>query len=273
MAAALLLAAPLSAAPPDALTGVRAAAASGNADAQFALGEAFRLGRGVAADRGAAVEWYRRAAAQGHAEASDDLGFLLFAEGKRAEAMPYVEKAAARGDPRAFYLLGTAHFNGDYAARDWPLAYAQMSRAAEAGLPAAQKSLAVMGRYLPGADRTRADTILTTLPPIRPPAPPPPAPAPAARAVAQLAAPAPPPAARGAWRVQLGAYRSAERARADGRRLAARVPALAGYEQRVVPAAGAVQRLQAAGLADRGAADALCRQVRSTGGPCFAIAP
>ncbi|MBW8743230.1 MAG: sel1 repeat family protein [Sphingomonas sp.] len=149
------------------LNALQARAQAGDAEAQFQMGEAYRAGKGVAADQEAAIMWYRRATAQGHIRASEELGFALFAHGDRREAMPYIEKAAARGEARAFYLLGTAHFNGDYASRDWPLAYAQTERAAAAGLPAAQKNLEVMDHYLLPADKAKADQILATLPVVR----------------------------------------------------------------------------------------------------------
>jgi uncharacterized protein len=268
----LLMLAPAPTTAPYDLTPVRVAAQAGQADAQFQLAEAYRTGRGVTPDLDVAIGWYRRAAQQGHARASDELGIALFADGERREAIPYIEKAAARGDPRAFYLLGTAHFNGDYVTRDWPLAYAQMSRAAAAGLPAAQRSLDTMGRYLLPNDKAKADEILATLPPVRVIAVTPPRPAPASPAAPAAATPPPPAPTRGPWRVQLGAFGSAERARAGWARLLGPVPRLARLDQRIV-AAGAVQRLQATGLATRADADALCRDVRRAGGDCFPVAP
>ena len=150
-----------------ALSALEGKAQAGDAEAQFQMGEAYRAGKGVSADIETAIMWYRRAAAQGHIRASEELGFALFAHGDRREAMPYIEKAAARGEARAFYLLGTAHFNGDYATRDWPLAYAQTQRAAAAGLTAAQKNLQLMDHYLLPADKAKADQILATLPTVR----------------------------------------------------------------------------------------------------------
>src|SRR3546814_5601382 len=41
-------------------------AAKGNRDAQFNLGQAYKLGRGVAADPQKAIDFYRKAADQGH---------------------------------------------------------------------------------------------------------------------------------------------------------------------------------------------------------------
>lgn len=165
LAASLSVAVPAGAAPD--LTALQAKAQAGDAEAQFQLGEAYRAGKGVPADAEAAIMWYRRATALGHIRASEELGFALFAHGDRREAMPYIEKAAARGEARAFYLLGTAHFNGDYATRDWPLAYAQTERAAAAGLSAAQKNLELMDHYLLPSDKAKADQILATLPSVR----------------------------------------------------------------------------------------------------------
>ncbi len=274
------LAAPVLAAPDAAA--LQAQAQAGSAEAQFQLGEAYRSGRGVAADPESAIMWYRRAATQGHVRAGEELGFALFAHGDRREAMPYIEAAAARGEARAFYLLGTAHFNGDYATRDWPLAYAQTTRAAVGGLPAAQRNLETMDRYLLPADKDKAQQILATLPPLRQP------PVPTTvmisadgtpRAVAgspstaprkDVAAAAMP--ATGPWKVQLGAYSSADRARDRWRTLAERVPALAGHGPSIV-AAGSVQRLQARALASRAAAQSLCQAVRAAGGDCLVLAP
>lgn len=294
--ALLLLAATAGAAPAPELRSLRAKAEAGDTNAQFALGEAYRAGRGVTEDPETAIMWYRRAANQGHIRASEELGFALFAKGDRREAMPYVEKAAARGDARAFYVLGTAHFNGDYTTRDWPLAYALTLRAASTGLSAAKKNLDLMDQYLLPADKAKADQILATLPPVRTIAQREAlAGAPTlARATARTAAVAVPPklakaasrsssaatdaassattAVRGAWRAQLGAFSSPNRARDSWATLAAKVPRLASYEQRVV-AWKSVQRLQAWGIAGKSDAEALCKQVRGAGSQCFVVAP
>src|SRR5436190_2199780 len=82
------------------------------------------------------------AAPQGHVEAQANYGLLLFQNGRRREAMPWIEQAANRGDPRAQYVFGTALYNGDLVAVDLPRAYAMMTRAAAAGLPPAVSQLA-----------------------------------------------------------------------------------------------------------------------------------
>src|SRR3546814_4190696 len=100
----------------------------------FNLGQAYKLGRGVPTDLNQAEAWYRRAAKQGHLQAEDNLGLVLFTANRREEAMTFITRSAARGEPRAQYVLGTAHFNGDLAAKDWPRAYALTKRASDAGL-------------------------------------------------------------------------------------------------------------------------------------------
>lgn len=127
----------------------RPLAVAGDADAQFNLGQAYKLGRGVPADLVQAEGWYRRAAKQGHLQAEDNLGLILFTANKRDEAMPYIIASAGRGEPRAQYVLGTAMFNGDYAAKDWPKAYALTKRASDAGLGIASARLAQLDSLIP----------------------------------------------------------------------------------------------------------------------------
>jgi uncharacterized protein len=127
----------------------RPLAISGDADAQFNMGQAYKLGRGVPVDLLQAEDWYRKAALQGHLQAEDNYGLVQFQNGNRQQAMPWIEKSAARGEPRSQYILGTAMFNGDMVAKDWVRAYALMTRASAAGLAPASASLAQMDRYIP----------------------------------------------------------------------------------------------------------------------------
>ena len=55
---------------------LRPLADQGNADAQFFMGLIYDNGHGVAPDHGRAVEWWRLAAAQGHARAEYSLGHM-----------------------------------------------------------------------------------------------------------------------------------------------------------------------------------------------------
>ena len=82
----------------------------GDEDAQFNLGHAYRLGRGVPQNVQLAEQWYERAARSGHREAQAMYGVILFQNGRRQEAMPYIRSGAELGDPRAQFLnLGRLH--------------------------------------------------------------------------------------------------------------------------------------------------------------------
>ncbi|MGW8889770.1 tetratricopeptide repeat protein [Streptomyces sp. NPDC055749] len=72
----------------------------------------------------AAESWFRKAADVGSAEGAGEVGRLLAARGAEAEAIPYLETAAAAGDVTSQRVLGTVL--GDRA-RYW------LTRAAEAG--------------------------------------------------------------------------------------------------------------------------------------------
>ena len=141
----------------------RPLAERGNPDAQFNLAQAYRLGRGVPADLARAEELFGKAATKGHLRASDNYGVLLFQRGERARAMPYLAASAGRGDPRAQYLLGLAHFNGDNVAKDWVRAYALLSLAQQAGLPQAVPALAQMDKYIPIDQRQQSVQLAASL--------------------------------------------------------------------------------------------------------------
>lgn len=133
----------------------RPLAENGDADAAFDLAQAYKLGRGVPTNLAQAKTWYGKAAQGGHTQAAANYGLLLFQDGDRKSAMPWIGKAADAGDPRAQYVLGTALFNGDLQGKDWPRAYALMTRAAAAGLPQATTSLSQMDQYMSPDDRQK----------------------------------------------------------------------------------------------------------------------
>lgn len=142
----------------------QAPAAAGDPDAQFNLGNAYRLGMGVPQDRARAEDLLSRAAAQGHLEAADLYGLILFDKGERQRALPYVRAAADRGDPRAQYLIGIAHFNGDLVPKDWTRAYALVSLAVQAGtVPMAASARSQMDQYLPLEQRQQAIALATEI--------------------------------------------------------------------------------------------------------------
>ncbi|MFM6950332.1 MAG: SPOR domain-containing protein [Novosphingobium sp.] len=141
----------------------QAEAAKGDADAMFNLGQAYKLGKGVTQNLALAEALFGRAAAQGHIQASDNYGLLLFQRGQRTQALPFLLAAAKRGDPRAQYLIGIGHFNGDIVTKDWVRAYALVSLAQAAGLPQAKTALAQMDQHLPMAQRQQAVALAAEL--------------------------------------------------------------------------------------------------------------
>jgi cell division septation protein DedD len=131
-------------------------ATQGDSDAQFDLAQAYRLGRGVRPDLARAEELFGKAAAQGHINASDYYGLLLFQRGERARALPYITAAADRGEPRAQYLLGIANFNGDTVPKNWVRGYALVSLARQGGLAQASSALAQMDQQIPLDQRQKS---------------------------------------------------------------------------------------------------------------------
>jgi uncharacterized protein len=255
----------------------RPLAIAGDPDAQFNLGQAYKLGRGVPVDLGEAESWFRRAANQGHLQAEDNLGLVMFTAGKRQAAMPYISRAAARGEPRAQYVLGTAHFNGDLTARDWAMAYALTKRASDAGLQVAAARLAQLDTIIPLEDRQRGLALLpglekseqqTRLAAATAAMPPAPKPAAAAKPAPRPVVPAVPASAADLWRAQLGAFSDEARARALYAAIFKKHPGTRPYYVK----AGAVTRLQAGNFAARADAEAFCAKVRTASQPCLVVA-
>lgn len=290
----------------------RVLADRGDADAQFALGHAYRLGRGVPQNLNLAEQWYERAARGGHQEAQAMYGVILFQNGRREEALPYIERGAESGDPRAQYVLGTVLFNGDFRPQDWPRAYALMTRSAAQGLPQAASHLREMEAHISEQDRARglelaqamADQGPTRLaeatptPPVTtgrprvagtqvPTSRPSPITAqprtrPDHSASAQPAAPLPvatrpaapqPAAAQPAASGRWKIQLGAFSNEANARRAWEGVRARLPGLQPYYVRAGALYRLQAGPLPNRAAADRSCASVRSGGGACLIVAP
>ena len=266
----------------------RPLADKGDRDAQFNLGQAYKIGRGVPMDLKIAQTWYEKAAQQGHSQAQANLGLILFQNGDRAKAMPWIRKAAEGGDPRAQYVLGTALFNGDIVQKDWPRAYALMSQAAAAGLPPAAANLEQMDKYIPLGQRQqglaiaqqmqRRSAVAAAAParPTRTPGAVAQTSAPPSRsaqdAVVAASAPSKAAAAGGGWRVQLGAFGNTANARRQWDVLRAKVGALGNLQPAFVPA-GAMTRLQAGPVANRAAAEKVCAAAKAAGSACFPVAP
>ena len=288
----------------------RPLAVAGDADAQFNMGQAYKLGRGVPKDWAMAESWYRKAAQQGHMQAEDNLGLNLYEQGKKADAVPFLERSVARDERRAELVLGTMLFNGDGVTRDWPRAYALVTRSSQQGLSQASQTLAQMDQYLPPEQQQQGTRMAAEIAqtaklapmsasPAAAPRPveprpsarpagkirtaevPPSQPAPLPEATAKVPpAPRPAPAARPAPRpapvataTRGGKWRiqlGAFRDEGNARDLWARVGGRTGGSVVYAKAGGGVTRLQATGFASKAAASAACAKSRVS---CVVVAP
>jgi len=119
-------------------------ARNGDSEAQYNVGAMYQNGRGVAANRNKAIEWYTRAADQGNSKAMSRLELMeanrssfnsemqhaengnaesqynignMFTKGNGTgidlkQAVSWYEKAASQGHIKAAYKLGLAHYEG-----------------------------------------------------------------------------------------------------------------------------------------------------------------
>jgi TPR repeat protein len=258
----------------------RPLATRGDADAEFNLGQAYRLGRGVPLNLAMAKSWFEKAANAGHLDAETTLGLLLFQNGDHVEGLKWLRRAAEQDEPRALLVYGTAVYNGDGVPQDRVLGYAYVSRAAEQGLAPAKDTLAQLDSLMPEADKrkalmlaeakakTAASTATKAVKPAKlaesKPAPVKKPSAPPKKFAEERKAPLT--AARGDWRIQLGAFSQRSSAEALYRRVAGK-SALAGRSPIYVPA-GSVTRLQVGPFESRAAAAAACGAVATA---CFPV--
>ncbi len=141
---------------------VRAAAASGDADAAFKLGTAYDFGTGgVDRDATQAFDWYRKAAESGHAAAAQSLGFCYeHGYGVRqnyGEARRWYATSIDRGNAGAAHNLGFLYDLGSGGAEDNRRAVELYRKAAAAGSPEAMVNLGMM--YGAGDGGLREDAV------------------------------------------------------------------------------------------------------------------
>ena len=123
------------------------AAAKGEPLAMNSLGRAWRDGRGVPQrDRERAIDWFLQAAARGHSFAYNNLGTMLAAEGRDAEALALFRASAEGGDIYGFNNLGWAYENGIGVAPDLEKAISWYEKAAAGGQPMAPINLGLIHR-------------------------------------------------------------------------------------------------------------------------------
>jgi TPR repeat protein len=113
---------------------LRKAAGQGHADAEFHVAQLYDFGFGVAPDERQALEWYRRSAEHGSAHGQRAVGDF-YRKGRvvaadAGEAARWYRRAADGDDVRAQYELGQLYFTGTGVARDYEAAYLWFSLAA-----------------------------------------------------------------------------------------------------------------------------------------------
>jgi len=254
----------------------RPLAERGDVDAEFNLGQAYRLGRGVPINLAAARNWFERAASKGHLDAQTTLGLLLFENGDRAAGIRWLKTAADKGDARALLVYGTAVFNGDGVKRDRILGYALVSRAAAQGLAPAQETLTQLDQLMPLDQRKKGVALAMAKAKTAPPpgsktkkAEPKAAPIQVAQAkvVPTASAPTANAVSGSGWRIQLGAFSQ----RSGAETLFKNLSGGLGGKQPFYVAAGPVTRLQVGPYASRVAAASACASLSARGQACFPV--
>ena len=116
---------------------VRAEAKDGNLEAQKFLGDAYLQGNlGLPQSLPNAHHWFLRAAAQGDADAMNNVGYTLYrgflGKPDPAGAKAWFEKAARGGNSNAMISLAQIHEQGEAGKRDAKKALIWLVKAAEA---------------------------------------------------------------------------------------------------------------------------------------------
>lgn len=143
---------------------IREKANAGDALAQWVVGIEYKMGGSwVAQSYECAVQWFRKAAEQGHARAQRHLG-LAYLHGTgvsedHAQAVMWFRKAADGGNSDAYCNLGLAYENGLGVPQDYAQAVEWYRKGAEHGDQVAQNNLGVMydwGRGVPEDEQEAA---------------------------------------------------------------------------------------------------------------------
>ena len=138
---------------PEDVARIRNSAEAGDPVAQTAMGFLCEEGwGGVPQSYSEAAKWYKKASAQGSAEAQLSLGYL-YIQGKGvakndAEAFKLFKQAALQGVDKAQYNVGLCYKGGDGVEKNTKEAFNWFLKAAQKGLPDAQFEVAIA--YLMG---------------------------------------------------------------------------------------------------------------------------
>lgn len=141
-------------------------AEAGKAQAQSLIASMYMLGLGREIDLSEAIQWYLKAAKQGHPVAQHNLGSLYLEQKKTVEALEWYLKAAEQGFPFAQEELGDIYafglgmdkyeaeaFKDEVQAAKWYL------KAAEQGLPFACYRLGEIYANGTGVEKNEAEAV------------------------------------------------------------------------------------------------------------------
>lgn len=130
------------------------AAQQGNAQAQFELGMTYFKGIGVQKDYLKALEWFNKAADQGHERAKEYILSTYYAQGSLyfgndtgvtqddVEAFKWYSKGANLGHSQSQYMIGLMYYFGEGVAKDEKMGIQWLKKAAALGNKDAQKLIA-----------------------------------------------------------------------------------------------------------------------------------
>ena len=146
-----------------AIKSTREAAENGDAGAQFAEGNKYFSGEGIARDFGEAAKWYRQAAEQGEKHAEYALG-RMYDRGEGVakdfhEAAKWYRKAAEQGISDAQASLGILYQNGFGVRRDNGEAARWFRKAAEQGNVSCEKMMVIFYLVGDGVPRDRIEAL------------------------------------------------------------------------------------------------------------------
>ncbi|WP_455211261.1 tetratricopeptide repeat protein [Kaarinaea lacus] len=134
-------------------------AISGNAEAQYDVGEMLERGRGVNKDLAEAFKWYLKSAEQGNTKGAFRTG-LAYLKGKGVgkdmdSAFQWLQQASDRGYERANYYLGVMYEKGDGVEVNYTRALSHYKKALSAGYAPAKERIADVQKAIQEEDRLR----------------------------------------------------------------------------------------------------------------------
>jgi FkbH-like protein len=127
---------------------LRAAAETGDAEAQFQLGALYASRSGASSDTAAALRYYRQAAEQGHSSAQHNCAEMLLASGHGRAAAVWFTAAAAQGVAESQLMLGDLYATSRGVPRNLQIARDWYEKAASNGLRSAVAKLERCARLL-----------------------------------------------------------------------------------------------------------------------------